>query len=85
MHMQVGTMNFHYIHRSTTLHVSCTPIESRKSNHDYVNNFHSNSTAFTPVPSSDPSDPQHITYITRKSDAEAEYTGLIMLAKLNKL
>ena len=44
-------------HCSTTLHVSCTPLESRKSNHDYINDSHSNSAAHMPVSSLDPSDP----------------------------
>ena len=61
-------------------HVSYIPVESRKSNYKYDNNSQYNSTAYMPVPSLDPSDPQHATYITRKRDTEAEYLADIKAA-----
>ena len=43
-------------HISITSHVSCTPVESRKSNCNYVDNYHSNSTVYMLVPSLKPRD-----------------------------
>ena len=45
-----------------------------------VDNCHSNITAYMPLPSLDPSDPQHATYSTRKGITKAEYLAQIKAA-----
>ena len=52
----------------------------QKSNPDYVNNSHSNSTAYMPVPSLGQTDPWHTTDVTRKRDAKAEHLAQIKAA-----
>ena len=67
-------------HRGNMSHVLHTPIESKKSNLDYINNSQSSSSAHMQVSSGDPSDPQHPTYISRKRNGQTEYLSLIKAA-----
>ena len=67
-------------HRTTSSHVLHTPIESRKSNCNYIYNCHSSSSIHMTVSSLDPSDPQHTTYTTRKRDVQVECLAQIKVA-----
>ena len=51
-------------HTQSSSAIQC--IQSKKSNHDYVNNSRSNSTAHMPVSSLDPSDPWLSTHIVQE-------------------